>query len=254
MDRSTLTTAIPFVNARAASRARARVRRRPTCSRATPARRGRAGALPDRHRRARGRRTCRPRRAAGVPSRGVRRRERDRFRALADDAASLVRRLHPHQRRSASRAGRRGDLAPRAARPATSTARRTRRWYCARLRGVPRRRRAPSTTRRSSGSRRRTGSSGSRATRGQIRDADPERRAAHRAATSARNEVLGVPRGRGPRRQRLAAARPRRRLGHPGARRSRPARLRVVRRARSNYVSARRARRGGRAGVVRGGT
>ena len=71
-----------------------------------------------------------------------------------------------------------------------------------------------------------------------IRDADRRRAAAHRAARAPQRGAR-LPRGRGARPQRVAAAGAGRRLGHPGARRSRPARLRVVRRARELRQRAR---------------
>ena len=170
--------------------------------------------------------------AAGEPRRRVRRAQRGRVPRARRRARRLVRRLHPHQRRSAAPAGRRGDLAtvrgarrpvPRARTPVgTAPAARSSATTPCPEHDAPLERVEEENW-------------FFRLSRYAERDPRRDRRrpAAHRAAASARNEVLGVPRRRRARPQRVAAARARRRLGHPGARRSRAAHLRVVRRARS---------------------
>ena len=198
----------PVRQRRAASRPCARVRadRRARPSRPRPRA---ADPLPHRHRRARGQERARPRPRPAPTSRRSWPRTPSRFRALADTLRDLATTTSSAPAPTRVTAGGRGDLAARAPRPATSTARRTG-LVLRGLRGVPRADgdggRCPSTTRRSNASRRRTGSSGCRATRRSSATLIAQRPAAHRAR-GAPQRGARVPRGRRPRRQRLAAAR-----------------------------------------------
>ena len=163
MDPLYLTTAIPFVNA--APHLGHALELVQTDAIARHARlRGPPGPVPDRHRRERAEeRAGRGRRPASTSPTFVTR-NATLFADLAGRVAGLLRRLHPHQRRSPPRPGGRGDLACVPRRRATSTERRTRAGT-ARAASSSSTVRATSTTRRPSGSRRRTGTSASRATR-----------------------------------------------------------------------------------------
>ena len=111
MARYNLTTAIPYVNGRPAHRPRAGARPGGRAGPPSTAAR-RRGAVPVRHRRQRAQERPRGRgrgdlhaglRDAATPT---------RFEDLADAARPLLRRLHPHERRSAAPPRRRLPLAP----------------------------------------------------------------------------------------------------------------------------------------------
>ena len=221
----------PVRQRRAAPRLRVRARRG---RRVRPRRTGtwRAGPLPRRHRRPLVEERAGGRGAAGTSTRELRGSPRRPLRRPRRTARAVARRLHPHERRSATPPGGRAALA-RLRGGRRPLPRRVRRPLLRRLRGLlragrARRRALPGARHRARGRRRAQLVLPPLALPRRPRRTHHVRRAGDHAGAVPRRGAR-VPPARAARHQRLALGPAGAWVGHPRARRSRPGRVRLVR-------------------------